>query len=83
MKKLRLEIEEIQVETFEVAEDTHGRGTVQGHQPTVGDTCSCDCSADDVCSLDVCTGYAHSCNFTDCYGTRCILYCPWESVDVC
>jgi hypothetical protein len=75
MKKLRLEMEEIQVETFEVADETPGRGTVQGQQPTVGDTCSCDCSAD-VCSLEeICTGYPHSCNFTWCYGTQCVIYC--------
>lgn len=77
MRKLRLEIEEIQVESFEVADDLREPGTVHGHQPTVGDTCSCECSADGACSLidDTCSGHQYSCNHTWCQGTECIIYC--------
>jgi len=77
MKKLRLEIDEIRVETFEVAEEMLERGTVHGRQPTVDATCSCDCSGDGICgSEDVrCTGYQYSCNPTFCWGTECVIYC--------
>jgi hypothetical protein len=37
MRKLRLELDELEVETFEaVARDGGGRGTVMGLQPTPG-----------------------------------------------
>jgi len=76
MKKLRLDIEEIRVESFEVADEEPARGTVHGQQPTVGETCSCGCSGDDICdSLVGCSGYPHSCNHTGCHGTECVIYC--------
>jgi hypothetical protein len=77
MKKLRLEMEEIRVETFPVADEEPARGTVHALQPTVDDTCSCECSGEGICDSEVqqCTGYQYSCVFTFCWGTECVIYC--------
>ena len=77
MKKLRLDLEMLVVEKFEVVTDGQALGTVQGHQPTFDGSCGCGGSEEEVCS-----GYQYSCNPTYCPGTECPIYCPWESFDV-
>lgn len=82
MKKLRLALDEIAVESFEVADAEKARGTVHGHHPTAWGTCTCECSADTEC-VD---GSWHplSCGPTDCNDTACDMFCPntwnpWEN----
>lgn len=86
MKKLRLELDEIEVETFEVAEARKERGTVHGHHPTAWETCTCECSADTACDSNAapCSGHPLSCGPTDCNDTGCDMFCPatynpWEN----
>jgi hypothetical protein len=55
MKKLKLEIETLRVESFETASSVHTRGTVNGHDATqVADTCDCDPIPTDACSMYGC-----------------------------
>lgn len=55
MKKLRLDVEDLAVESFETARETDARGTVRAHDATEGckvtDSCT-NCTYDDsICGL--------------------------------
>ncbi|HEU0301637.1 MAG TPA: hypothetical protein VFR37_19435 [Longimicrobium sp.] len=66
MKKLTLKLDDLEVDTFTTAEQSGGKGTVQGHYGTThtqeGHTCNFSCDY-------TCAGYATSpgpeypCNF--------------------
>ncbi|HEX5868784.1 MAG TPA: hypothetical protein VFY65_00140 [Longimicrobium sp.] len=71
MRKLRLEIEEIRVESFEAHEQAPARGTVNGHEPTLYETCSCDCSGQG----QICTMYPWPCTDGSCVATQCLDDC--------
>jgi hypothetical protein len=77
MKKLRLEIDEIQVETFETGDEESTRGTVHGHHPTAWGTCTCECSHDGTCDPDWGSGHQYSCSPTMCNETECEIFCPY------
>lgn len=73
--KLKLDLDELQVESFDTAADEQGRrGTVRGN-----DLCTCNCCETDACTAQTACGQATcavSCNGTcnewtcgDCYGT--------------
>jgi hypothetical protein len=61
MKKLALKLSDLRVETFTTAEQTGGRGTVQGHYGTThtqqGETCRGSCG--NTCHY-TCDGYVTS-----------------------
>ena len=83
MKKLRLHLDEMDVESFEISEQMKsGRGTVRGHL-TVNTPCSgqCDTVADYTCDPDeTCTNtklgdYTCAGNYTcwnSCQGWTCV-----------
>jgi hypothetical protein len=74
MKKLRLDLEAVTVESFDVTHAEQGHpGTVFGHYPTRGDSCSCQDCGD--------SGFPYSCMETYCDGSRCVVYC--NSFDLC
>ncbi len=77
MKKLRLEMDAIRVETFEVAAAEKARGTVHGHHPTAWETCTCECSDDGTCDPDWGSGHPLSCGPTNCNDTACDMFCPY------
>jgi hypothetical protein len=54
MKKIKLEMESLVVESFTTATDESGRGTVVGHDPTQGHNVGCG-SAYDACNTGLCT----------------------------
>ncbi|HEX2079815.1 MAG TPA: hypothetical protein VHG08_19015 [Longimicrobium sp.] len=62
MKKLTLKLDDLRVETFTTAEQTGGKGTVQGHYGTThtqqGQTCQGSCGAN-TCDY-TCEGYVTS-----------------------
>ena len=64
MKKLKLKMDELRVETFSTGEAHAGRGTVQGHYGTThteaGDTCTDYTCAGDTCGEYTCNGYVTS-----------------------
>lgn len=87
-RKLRLELDQLQVETFQPEQRTVGRGTVRGHDPydtSTGDFAGCPCQTRE----NTCAGScAPSCQFT-CPGRAgcddgetvyltCPASCGWE-----
>ncbi|HWK89442.1 MAG TPA: hypothetical protein VNP72_05580 [Longimicrobium sp.] len=63
MKKLGLNLDELQVETFEVEEKVAGRGTVLGHEDPSVNTCRVSC----ICLDTVYTNNDPTCGFScDC-----------------
>lgn len=85
MKKLRLELDALRVESFDTAGGAGGRGTVQGHNVTYGESWDWPCEPVDsdytadpaqcqtqayTCAAS-CNGTCHSCNGTchSCYAT--------------
>ena len=63
MKKLGLKLDELKVETFEVAKQGPGRGTVLGHGDTEVETCRFSC----ICQDTVYTNNDPTCDFScDC-----------------
>ena len=74
MRKLRLELEEIRVESFGTADKAAARGTVHGEEPTFAYvTCTCDCSDNPACSAEPgCSQARYSCEPSWCVGTQCI-----------
>ncbi len=66
MKKLRVDIEQLQVESFETAGAPQKRGTVQAHGPDT-DTGTCPPTGDAYCS------YGHACTYPQytCGGWEC------------
>ena len=74
MKKLRLKLEELQVESFEVGKPVVGRGTVQGHAPSSVDTCVASC----ICVDTVYTNNDVTCDLScDCVSraATCAAHC--------
>jgi hypothetical protein len=55
MKKLRLQVEELAVESFDTSYLQHERGTVEGHSGTCTDPESCDYSCHSLLPSDCCT----------------------------
>jgi hypothetical protein len=68
MKKMRLEIDNLNVETFEVSEPTGRPGTVYGHYPTRGDCTAEGCEG---------SGFQYSCNDSQCDYQSCVALCPY------
>ena len=54
MRKVKLEMESLVVESFTTATDESGRGTVMGFDPTQGHNVGCG-SAYDACNTGLCT----------------------------
>ena len=65
MRKLRLDLDNLQVESFAAESDSKKSGTVQGHTGGVlGDTCAPQGCTGDLCSVD-CTGLGSECYTND------------------
>jgi len=71
MKKLMLDIDALQVESFAVGREAATPGTVYGHYPTRGDCSGAGCPS----------GYQYSCSPTNCDGQTCVMFCPYS--DAC
>jgi hypothetical protein len=88
MRKLKLDIEQLEVESFSVTRDTRAAGTVHGHaEATYGCTegyagCAAD-SVGDTCNV-LCshTHVGTSCDYVSCEGYH---YCPpdWTVPETC
>ncbi|MFL5382809.1 MAG: pinensin family lanthipeptide [Longimicrobiaceae bacterium] len=77
MKKLRLDLDNLQVESFVAESDSEKSGTVHGHTGGVlGDTCAAE-----GCSQDFCTGYCTGLG-TGCY-TNDPVYAACTGQDPC
>lgn len=78
MRKLSLELDSLDVQSFEIAAAERGTGTVEGHAPTKGANTACG-SAYDACP----TGF---CATIGCETAGCETYdaqlCP-SAVDAC
>ncbi len=72
MKKLHLNLDDLQVESFRTADESAGRGTVRGHEPMgadlsefYGDPCSgdsiCVCNTTFTARLPECGGDTEIC----------------------
>ncbi|HET7228861.1 MAG TPA: hypothetical protein VFJ16_02530 [Longimicrobium sp.] len=86
--KLRLQLDQLEVETFRTDAVAVGRGTVRGHEPydtSTGDYRGCACqTADNTCAGSC----APSCQFTcpgrpgcednDTNYLTCMMSCGWE-----
>jgi hypothetical protein len=73
MQKIKLEMENLVVESFTTETDTADRGTVIAHDPTFhGQHCG---SAFDACHTGLCTG--------DCQPTYSPEACPTEYPEYC
>jgi hypothetical protein len=81
MRKLRLDAEDVVVESFSVSERGDARGTVQGHVTNIDDLCSADCTGIGV-ECYTADGNMHACSADPCSGppacTRgtCLSYRP-------
>ena len=90
MKKLRLDLDELAVESFDTQKDAREKGTVVGEQCSCGGTCypeatcpqTCAYTCDDptcayTCDDATCAGL--TCNYESCGGTcfnsRCVDSC--------
>jgi hypothetical protein len=75
MKKLRLHLEDLQIDSFDTTTRRRGKGTVFGEQCTCDTQCTCpggptsDASCDGTCDGS-CNGSCLSCSFS------CDLTCP-------
>jgi hypothetical protein len=68
MKKLKLQIDELAVESFQTAADHEGRGTVQGNDETgVWSQCASACLT--MCDASDCT---------NCTAPTAALRCTWQ-----
>ena len=77
MRKLKLELDALQVESFEAMPDAGRRiGTVRGNEGTSG------CSVEEVCSGDE-TCFGESCAVTACLTCLCPHTGPQPSCDPC
>jgi hypothetical protein len=82
VKKIRLDIDALVVDTFRAGPDGGGRGTVHGQQPTYGESCTCyDCGD---------SGFYYSCVDTNCPSGCLIILCDtyeqcveWSNVHTC
>jgi hypothetical protein len=75
MAKLTLQIEHLEVETFEIAPETPSRGTVHGHGTDAYATCAGHYTCDDTC--DQTCGIPASCQLVNSYcGTYDEVGCP-------
>lgn len=73
MQKIKLELENLVVESFATDAETADRGTVVAHEPTVnGQRCG---SAYDACNTGLCTG--------DCEPTYSPEACPTQYPQYC
>ena len=73
MRKIKLELENLVVDSFETAPEADARGTVVGHDPTIhGQQCG---SAYDACHTGLCT--------YDCQPTYSPDACPTEYPEYC
>ncbi len=73
MRKIKLNLETLSVDSFETAALEAERGTVVGHDPTNG--AKCDGSAFDACQTGLCTG--------DCGETYAPAACPTYFPEYC
>jgi hypothetical protein len=85
MKKVKLDLDAIQVDTFEVTQTPSGRGTVQGHVCCA--CCGCDpccCTCCDTCAA-TCAASCQSCQtcLDSCWGTCVDPTCAGRSCDIC
>lgn len=71
MKKLKLEVDELAIETFETAETVEEQGTVRAHHHTLEDIDTCD--GGNTC-WDSCDGV---CGTYFCTPDTCSLLCRW------
>ena len=82
MRKVRLDLDAIQVDTFEVTEAPAGRGTVRAHVAC----CVCGC---DPCCCTCCATCANTCPAScqtcpdSCWGTCYDPTCGGNSCDYC
>jgi hypothetical protein len=74
MRKIKLQLDNLVVESFAVATSEGYRGTVVGHEPTRGHTPECG-SAFDACQTGLCTG--------DCEPTFSPEACPTAYPEYC
>lgn len=85
MKKVKLDLDAILVDSFEVTETPRGRGTVRGHVCCVCgcDPCCCTCCATcgNTC-LASCNGSCQTCE-DSCWGTCFEVTCVGRSCDFC
>lgn len=71
-KKIRVDVNELEVESFETVEVEEERGTVQGYGGSWG--CSVTCYS---CGPQTCAG--NTCQFESCDGVCDTWYCtPWD-----
>jgi len=95
MKKLTLNPDMLEVQSFTTADEAAGRGTVRGEQgpctcptnctcpacPTCGETCPETCwnTCDDV----TCGTCEYSCGYETCVKTCQTMRCPCAFTDIC
>jgi hypothetical protein len=70
-KKIRIDVDELEVESFETQEEPQARGTVQAHA-SYGCSASCySCDPPDTCA-------GNTCQFESCDGVCDSWFCsPW------
>jgi hypothetical protein len=74
MRKMKLSVETLSVQSFATAENSDARGTVVAHEPTNGHNTQCG-SAFDACQTGLCTG--------DCDPTFSPEACPTAYPEYC
>jgi hypothetical protein len=81
MRKIKLEIESLSVESFETAAVAGEMGTVFGNEPTRGNNEECR-SAVDACPTRICVTVDLACQSLEC-DTVVAQYCPSAGFDTC
>lgn len=75
MPKLTLQVEQLEVESFETAHEIPGRGTVRAHATDADATCAGHYTCDDTCAQTC--GIPASCQLVNSYcGTYAEVGCP-------
>ena len=81
MRKLRLEIDALRVETFEPAARRDGRGTVRGYLSAYYELCHMDdtwqqtCTCEPTCNADTCFNCTGNCQSGNCPSPGCSGTC--------
>jgi hypothetical protein len=76
MKKLRLDVDRLEVESFAIARGGEARGTVEGHVSLRCTGGGATCNGDNTCADGYTCGAAGSC-YLSCAGT-CPAPCTYE-----
>ena len=86
MRKIKLEIESLSVESFETAAAAGEMGTVFGNEPTNGNNQECRSAVDAcptrLCETSICVTYDLACETLECDTVR-PEYCPSAAFETC